>query len=392
MGAFWPARDATSKPPPQPSPGRPGAGEESHFRLCYAPTALLMLLFFACGITWAEPAGSIQQTIVTRGEGHFPVAVRLKDNRIAVVLRGGGPHLSIHGRLDIVFSSDEGKTWTKPAIVAADPAADVRNPAFGQASDGSLVVAYYRTTRYDENGKYNSSLDKPVNTWVTRSSDDGKNWSKPTQIDVSDIGWASPFGRIITRSDGTMFANFYGGAIKTANQAAPKSSFSYLYRSTDQGRTWKRYATISPPGFDETGLIVLPSGRWLAGLRSSGKSAHLALSHSDDDGKTWSKPEAMSPPGFYTADFILLPDQRILLTMNRRSDPFGVEAVVGDRDGNFDWKNALAISEDGANADCGYPSSVMLNDGRVMTFFYSATSRSEPKLGIHCAALTYRPE
>lgn len=354
--------------------------------------AVVALLLVACGTVSAEPVGPIEQTILTRGEGHFPVAVRLKDNRIAVVLRGGGPHLSIHGRLDIVFSSDEGKTWTKPIIVAADPTADVRNPAFGQASDGSLVVAYYRTTNYDENGKYNTSLNKPVDTWVTHSSDDGKTWSKPSQIDVSDIGWASPFGRMITRPDGSMLANFYGGAIKTADQAAPKSSFSYLYRSTDQGQTWKRYSAISPPGFDETGLIVLPSGRWLAGLRSSGKSAHLALSHSEDDGRTWSKPEVLSPPGFYTADFILLPDQRILLTMNRRNGPFGVEAVVGNSDGNFDWKNAFTISEDAANPDCGYPSSVMLKDGRVMTFFYAATSRSEPNLGIHCAALTYRPK
>ena len=94
--------------------------------------AALAVFLLANVTTYAEPVGPIEQTIVTRGEGHFPVAVRLKDNRIAVVLRGGGPHLSIHGRLDIVFSSDEGKTWTKPTIVASDPAADVRNPAFGR--------------------------------------------------------------------------------------------------------------------------------------------------------------------------------------------------------------------------------------------------------------------
>ena len=51
------------------------------------------------------------------GAGVFSVAVRLRDGRIAAVLRGGGPHLSIHGRLDMIFSSDEGETWSKPVLV-----------------------------------------------------------------------------------------------------------------------------------------------------------------------------------------------------------------------------------------------------------------------------------
>ncbi|MGA2069455.1 MAG: hypothetical protein ABSG86_31175 [Thermoguttaceae bacterium] len=44
------------------------------------------------------------------GQGYFPVALWLSDGRIAVVLRGGAPHLGIQGRMDIVFSSDEGQT------------------------------------------------------------------------------------------------------------------------------------------------------------------------------------------------------------------------------------------------------------------------------------------
>jgi hypothetical protein len=90
----------------------------------------------------ATPPADIEQTLIVSGEGYFPVALRLADGRIAIILRGGGSHLSIHGRLDIVLSSDEGKTWTKPAVVAADPAADVRNPAFGQAAEGTLVVDF----------------------------------------------------------------------------------------------------------------------------------------------------------------------------------------------------------------------------------------------------------
>lgn len=47
----------------------------------------------------------------------------------------------------MVFSSDEGKTWTKPIVVVDSPADD-RNPALGQAKDGTLVVGYWRTATY----------------------------------------------------------------------------------------------------------------------------------------------------------------------------------------------------------------------------------------------------
>src|ERR1700760_4807762 len=90
------------------------------------------------------PSIPVERHLVVSGQGYFPVALRLQDGRTAVVLRGGAPHVGIKGRLDIVFSADDGKTWTKPAVVVDSPADD-RNPAFGQAKDGTLVVGYWRT-------------------------------------------------------------------------------------------------------------------------------------------------------------------------------------------------------------------------------------------------------
>src|SRR6476620_7578947 len=79
-------------------------------------------LLLTASVAFAEPAAEpTQRILVAPGQGYFPVAVRLKDGKIAVVLRGGGPHLSMNGRLDIVISSDEGKSWSKPAIVVDSP-------------------------------------------------------------------------------------------------------------------------------------------------------------------------------------------------------------------------------------------------------------------------------
>src|SRR5437899_9802614 len=149
---------------------------------------LLASMLLAPGSRADEQVGlppSLERSLVVSGQGYFPVALRLQDGRIAVVLRGGAGHLGIKGRLDMVFSSDEGKSWTGPTLVVDSPVDD-RNPALGQARDGSLVVAYFRTANYDAQGRYNPKLERPVSTWVTRSEDGGKTWGQSRPIDVSD--------------------------------------------------------------------------------------------------------------------------------------------------------------------------------------------------------------
>src|SRR5262245_15746953 len=109
----------------------------------------------------------LDERLAVLNQGSFPVAQRLNDGRIAVVRRGGAPHLGVEGRLDIVFSGDDGKTWSPPSVVNDSPVDD-RNPAFGQAADGGLVVGFWRTARYDDKGKYSPQrTDKSVSTWAT---------------------------------------------------------------------------------------------------------------------------------------------------------------------------------------------------------------------------------
>jgi hypothetical protein len=307
-----------------------------------------------------------------------------------VVLRGGAPHLGIQGRLDIVFSSDEGKTWTTPTVVV-DSTVDDRNPALGQAKDGTLVLGFWRTARYDDQGRYDEKLNKPVNTWVTRSQDSGKTWSEPEEIDVSDIGWGSPFGKILTLPDSSMLMNVYGGpARRPGDKVASAEDNSYLYRSTDQGRTWKRYAQPGPRRFNETALVRLPSGTILAAMRTSG-AGEVWITASKDEGKTWSEPKPVTPARVHPADLALLPDGRVLLAVGYRVGPFGVRGLVSDASGAFDWKGHFILVNDATNSDCGYPSSVILKDGRVLTVYYAVGSKNHPTWGVHCGAVVYRP-
>ena len=62
---------------------------------------------------------------------------------------------------------------------------------------------------------------------------------------------------------------------------------SYLYRSTDHGKTWRRFAFHGPDRFNETALVRLRSGTILAAMRTKGV-ADVWITISRDAGKTWS--------------------------------------------------------------------------------------------------------
>jgi hypothetical protein len=57
------------------------------------PAFALLTCAFLAGPVLADekegPPPSLERSLVVSGQGYFPVALRLKDGRIAVVLRGG---------------------------------------------------------------------------------------------------------------------------------------------------------------------------------------------------------------------------------------------------------------------------------------------------------------
>lgn len=339
----------------------------------------------------AAPGLPVERRAAITGQGYFPVAIRLHDGRIAVVMRGGAGHLGLAGRLDMIFSSDEGQTWSKPVVVNDSPIDD-RNPALGVAKDGTLVVGFWRTATYDEAGKYNPKLtDKERSTWVTRSKD-GLAWSEPARIDVRDIELGSPFGRMITLPDGAMLMAIYGYQTRAAGEKVPGDrNHSYIYRSTDDGRTWKRLSEIGDgmQQLNETALERMPDGRILAAMRS--RAGEVWLSESADSGATWAPTRQLTPVNVHPADLLLLPDGRVLMTVGNRVGPTGVLGMVGDSRGQFDFEKRFALVDDALGRDCGYPSSIALKDGRVLTLYYATRVKNEPAWKAHCGAVIFTP-
>ena len=70
-----------------------------------------------------------------------------------------------------------------------------------------------------------------------------------------------------------------------------------------------------------------------------------------------------------------LRDGRLLMTYGHRRPPFGNQArLSGDR--GRTWSEPVVVSGDGAGGDLGYPSTVELADGSLLTVWYEAMKGS----------------
>jgi hypothetical protein len=135
--------------------------------------------------------------------------------------------------------------------------------------------------------------------------------------------------------------------------------------------------------------LRLPGGRIIAAMRKRGDEMRQA--ESTDNGRTWTPLQPLAPAHFLPGDLCLLPDGRLLLTMGCRQAPMGVVGIVSDAHGHFDWEKRFALVTDAVSADCGYPSSVALTDGRVLTMYYATGAKDQPTWHIHAGAVVYRP-
>ena len=98
---------------------------------------------------------------------------------------------------------------------------------------------------------------------------------------------------------------------------------------------------------------------------------HLATTSSTDGGRTWSNAVQITQDKEHPGDLLLLKNGDVLLTYGERNKPFGVHAMLShDRGKTWDEGSKIVLADDAASTDCGYPSSVQLSNGKIVTVYY----------------------
>ena len=320
-----------------------------------------------------------RENIAYNDGGLFPVLALSNDGVVVAALRGGAGHIGRAGRVETVRSLDGGQTWTPPNLIA-DSEDDDRNPAFGVSAQGTVVLLYHRQHNYDADGNYQGGVRisdrKPVALMATRSFDNGLTWEEPYHLSIESLPTGSPYGKIISLSDGTLIVPIYNSQAWADRNSGQQFDSSYTARSQDDGRTWGG-VTLIAHHMNETGLVALPDGDLLAVMRDDeGQGLHSA--RSQDGGLTWTAPAQITQSRQHPADLVLLSNGDLLLTYGNRNPPYRVEGRVS-RDRGETWLDIrLTFSghlygyttEQSRRTDLGYPSSVVNSDGQGVTMYY----------------------
>jgi hypothetical protein len=223
-------------------------------------------------------------------------------------------------------------------------------------------------------GQARPTFDKVLEPAVCHSYDGGISWQISGTVEKPEgADGIVPFGDIVRGVDGVLGVSMYTCGEKGVTGDAKFTS--YFLRSRDGGKTWVEPVPIgakggTAPGNNETTVLCLDGRRLLAAARTTGDQ-HVELYASDDFGETWEGRGPITMPLQHPAHLLKLEDGRILLTYGIRCKGyFGVGARISKDDGNH-WGAPIFLVDYQAVADGGYPSSVQLDDGTIVTAYYN---------------------
>ena len=123
--------------------------------------------------------------------------------------------------------------------------------------------------------------------------------------------------------------------------------------------------------------VECDSGKLIVQIRNHNENNHRETlqCESSDGGRTWSVPHSIGVWGL-PSHLTKLRDGRLLMSYGYRRAPYGNLARVSADDGQT-WSEPLTISDDGAGYDLGYPSTVELDDGTLLTVWYEKMAENQ---------------
>ena len=345
-------------------------------------------------ITIGEPQIVMSNPMSKHKYFGWPSIAKLQNGKIAVVASGfRRRHVCPFGKAVISYSEDEGKTYTFPAPVI-DTVLDDRDAGvvpFGES--GVIVTSFNNTVSFQRRSRSpydNAYLDtitpeeeaEALGSTFRMSNDCGVTFGPLFKSPVT-----SPHGPLELQ-DGTIL--WIGRTFSADNKHRPGYDGILAYRILPDGSM--EYVGRIPnimigdvePLPCEPHSIQLPSGKILTHIRVQTSGADPIFttyqSESDDGGKTWTTPVALlDRTGGAPAHLIRHSSGMLISAYGYRNAPYGIRAMFSTDDGKT-WDTGYDIYVNGISNDLGYPATIELSDGSLLTVFYAKTSEESPAI------------
>ena len=286
------------------------------------------------------------------------------------------------------ISFNEGETWTCP-IVVNDSYLDDRDAGITYLGNGRLLMAFFNQ-RDERDGAHVvdcdwmkaprkatiSGMGKVVplieaekrieGNFVKISEDYGVTWSENIPVPMT-----APHGASV----GIDGCPIFMGRITDGEN---KDRIGY-YHSADGGYTWDFRGVVPIPEDANTNMmhephvVQLPDGRLLGAIRVHDRpvepSFTVYTTFSDDGGYTWSMPQCTgldgSPP-----HLMVHSSGAVILSYGCRNGNKKSERAAVSYDGGVTWADDYELNADIPYNDLGYPATVELADGSLLTVYY----------------------
>ncbi|MBQ6897751.1 MAG: exo-alpha-sialidase [Clostridia bacterium] len=326
------------------------------------------------------------EIVMTNTESHhayfaWPTIARLQNGKICVGASGYRvEHICPFGKGVIAFSDDNGETYGKPVPVF-DTVLDDRDVGLCVFGESGLIATSFNNSlefqrenmpQTKECFDYINSVSpedekRDLGVSFRISNDCGETWSKIYKSPIS-----SPHGPIVL-NDGTVL--WIGRRLGIQNHIE-----AHIINTENGEMTFVgdmeiyKHAEFDNIPFYEPHAIELRDGRIICHLRAEGEDdSYLTLFQtvSADGGKTWSKPvQIIKDDDGAPAHLFMHSSGTLISTFSHRMKPYGIWAIFS-KDGGETWSDKSVIFEGKDTDDLGYPSTIELDDGSMITAFYT---------------------
>lgn len=332
----------------------------------------------------------------------WPSAARLPDGNLAIAASGFRlDHICPFGKGLLFVSCDEGKSWSDPRAIF-DTQLDDRDCGICMfAGKRVIVTSFNNSLDFQRNSNKYRLMSEQEETRAKGRLIDAyldyaqlflKNKETPHSnyrisndggLHFSDIRHcpvSAPHGPIADENGRLIYIGHRFSLFEDPESA--KSDVQCY--ALDENDCFTHLGDI-PNIFDEKGkcmscephAVALGNGRILVHIRVQrwGENSLFTIYQSEslDGGKTFSLPRQILRDRGGSPPHLLRHSSGVLIcSYGYREKPYGIRLMMSRNEGKT-WDSDYILEQEAENGDLGYPASVELKDGSLMTVYYQKT-------------------